>query len=79
VQPGDERDARLEPRAAGARANAGRLGYPMDSQILARDPAGFITAVRLERPYKVPYARVEVAGAHGGRAWTNPIWNATTG
>ena len=20
------------------------------------------------------YARVEVADAHGGRAWTNPIW-----
>jgi hypothetical protein len=69
----------VSSRRRGARANAGRLGYPMDSQILARDSAGFITAVRLERPYEVPYARVEVAGAHGGRAWTNPIWNATTG
>ncbi|MGH2934841.1 MAG: CehA/McbA family metallohydrolase [Gaiellaceae bacterium] len=69
----------VSSRARGARANAGRLGYPMDSQILDRDSAGFITAVRLERPYKVPYARVEVTGAYGGRAWTNPIWNATTG
>jgi hypothetical protein len=22
----------------------------------------------------VPYVRVEVADANGGRAWTNPIW-----
>jgi hypothetical protein len=66
-------------RARGARANAGRLGYPKDSQILSRDAAGLITAVRLERPYKVPYVRVEVADPDGGRAWTNPIWTATTG
>jgi hypothetical protein len=33
-----------------------------------------ITAVRLEIPYEARYARVEVADANGGRAWTNPIW-----
>ena len=65
-------------RARGARANAGRRGYPKDSEILARDSAGLITAVRLERPYNVPYGRIEVADADGRRAWTNPLWTAAT-
>lgn len=65
-------------RARGARANAGRLGYPKDSEILARDTSGLITAVRLERPYNVPYGRIEVADAGGRRAWTNPLWTAPT-
>jgi hypothetical protein len=64
----------VSSRARGARANAGRLGYPKDSEILARDDAGLITTVRLECPYRVPYVRVEVRDAAGGRAWTNPIW-----
>jgi hypothetical protein len=64
----------VSSRARGARANAGRLGYPKNSEILARDDAGLITAVRLECPYRVPYVRVEVADADSGRAWTNPIW-----
>jgi len=67
----------ISSRARGARANAGRLGYPKDSEILARDSNGLITAARLERPYNVPYGRVEVAGGGGGRAWTNPLWTAT--
>ncbi len=46
---------------------------------LERDTAGLITAVRLfERPYNVPYGRIEVADARGGRAWTNPLWIAAT-
>src|SRR5581483_1578710 len=53
----------VSSRARGARANAGRLGYPKDSQILARDDRGLITAVRLERPFEVPYGRIEVADA----------------
>jgi hypothetical protein len=68
----------VSSRARGARANAGRLGYPKDSEILASDTNGFITAVRLERPYDVPYGRVEVADPAGGRAWTNPLWTATS-
>jgi hypothetical protein len=67
----------VSSRARGARANAGRLGYPKDCEILARDANGLITAVRLERPYDVPYGRVEVTGAAGNRAWTNPLWTAT--
>jgi hypothetical protein len=66
----------VSSRARGARANAGRLGYPKDSEILARDANGLITAVRLERPYDVPYGRIEVADPLGGRAWTNPLWTA---
>jgi hypothetical protein len=66
----------LSGRARGARANAGRLGYPHGAQILARDAAGLITAVRFERPFHVPYGRVEVADPSGRRAWTNPLWIA---
>ena len=68
----------VSSRARGARANAGRLGYPKNAEIVARDDAGLITAVRLERPYNVPYGRVEVADADGRRAWTNPLWTAAT-
>ncbi len=68
----------VSSRARGARANAGRLGYPKDSQILARDDRGLITAVRLERPFEVPYGRIEVADADGRRAWTNPLWIAAS-
>ena len=64
----------VSSRARGARANSGRLGYPKNSEIVARDAAGRITAARLECPYRVPYVRVEVADANGGLAWTNPIW-----
>ena len=66
-------------RARGARANAGPLGYPKDAQILKRDDRGLITAVRLERPYEVPFGRIEVADADGRRAWTNPLWIAHAG
>lgn len=57
----------------GARANAGRLGYPHNAEILERSDDGLITAVRLQRPRRTPYARIEVADADGGRAWTNPL------
>jgi hypothetical protein len=63
-------------RCRGARANAGRLGYPNACEILERDSAGLITAVRLERPPLAPYGRVEVSDAGGQRAWTNPLWTA---
>ncbi len=61
-------------RARGARVNAGRLGYPNNGQILERDSAGLITAVRLERPFRQPYGRVEVAATDGTKAWTNALW-----
>ncbi len=61
-------------RARGARANAGRLGYPNGATVLERDDNGLLTAVRLERPWRQPYGRVEVRDAAGGRAWTNPLW-----
>ena len=63
-------------RMRGARANAGRLGMPNNSQILERDAAGLIIACRLERPWNQRYGRVEVADADGRRAWTNPLWIA---
>jgi hypothetical protein len=67
----------VSTRYRGARANAGRLGYPNASTILERDAHGLITACRLELPPLAPYARVEVADDAGRRAWTNPLW--TTG
>jgi hypothetical protein len=63
-------------RYRGARANAGRLGYPHASQILERDENGLITACRLEKPVLAPYGRLEVADSAGRRAWTNPLWTA---
>ena len=63
-------------RWRGARANAGRLGYPNHSTILERDDDGLITAARLFRPYDAPYGRVEVLDRSGNRAWTNPLWTA---
>jgi hypothetical protein len=65
-------------RSRGARANAGRLGYPNGSTVVERDDAGLITHVRLERPWRQPYGRVEVLDADGHRAWTNPLWIETT-
>jgi hypothetical protein len=41
--------------------------------VLDRSDDGLITAARLVRPRRAPYARVEVADAAGGRAWTNPL------
>jgi hypothetical protein len=66
----------VSSRYRGARANAGRLGYPHHSTILERDSAGLITSARLEIPHGTPYGRLEVADAAGNRAWTNPLWTA---
>jgi hypothetical protein len=60
----------------GARANAGRLGYPNGAKILARDADGLITAVRLEKPPLAPFGRVVVSDAAACRAWTNPLWTS---
>jgi hypothetical protein len=61
-------------RRRGARANAGRLGYPHRTQILETDDDGLITRVRLARPPAAPYGRLELATGDGRRAWTNPLW-----
>jgi hypothetical protein len=66
----------VSARHRGARANAGRLGYPNATTILERDSAGLITACRLEKPPLAPYGRVEVADTLGRRAWTNPLWTS---
>ncbi|HEY2371439.1 MAG TPA: CehA/McbA family metallohydrolase [Gaiellaceae bacterium] len=64
----------VSSRHRGARANAGRLGYPNLSTILERDSAGLITAVRLEKPPLAPFGRVVVSDTSARRAWTNPLW-----
>jgi len=66
----------VSARHRGARANAGRLGYPNASTILERDSAGLITACRLEKPPFAPFGRVVVSDTRACRAWTNPLWTA---
>ena len=63
-------------RRSGARANAGRLGYPNLSEVLERDASGRITAVRLQRRHDAPYGRVEILDDRGHKAWTNALWIA---
>jgi hypothetical protein len=58
----------------GSRANAGRLGYPHGAEILERDSAGALTAIRLDRPWGAGYGRLELQDAAGRNAWTNPLW-----
>ena len=64
----------VSSRHRGARANAGRLGYPNASTILEHDSAGLITACRLEKPPLAPFGRIEVCDPQGRKAWTNPLW-----
>jgi hypothetical protein len=64
----------VSARHRGARANAGRLGYPNGSTILERDSAGLITACRLEKPPLAPFGRVLVSDTRACHAWTNPLW-----
>ncbi|HZS24539.1 MAG TPA: CehA/McbA family metallohydrolase [Gaiellaceae bacterium] len=66
----------VSSRHRGARANAGRLGYPNGSTILSRDASGLITAVRLEQPPLAPFGRVVVSDTMARRAWTNPLWTS---
>jgi hypothetical protein len=66
----------VSSRHRGARANAGRLGYPNGSTILERDAAGLITACRLDKPPLAPFGRVVVSDTRACRAWTNPLWTA---
>lgn len=64
-------------RKRGARANAGKLGYPNHSRVLTRNDDGLLTRVALERPWDGGrYGRVEVKAADGTKAWTNPLWIA---
>ena len=64
----------LTGRTRGASVNAGRMGYVYRGEVLARSPEGAITAARLTAPKQAPYGRVEISGATGGKAWTNPLW-----
>jgi hypothetical protein len=66
----------VSARHRGARANAGRLGYPNGATILDRDSAGLITACRLEKPPLAPFGRIEVCDPRGRKAWTNPLWTS---
>ena len=64
-------------RTKGARANAGRLGYPNLSRVIGRTDDGAITSVALQRPWDGgAYGRIEVTASDGTKAWSNPLWTA---
>ena len=56
----------------GSSVNAGRSGYAYRADVLETDDEG-VTRARLVIPAAVPYARLEVVDAGGGRAWTNAL------
>src|SRR5205085_47575 len=56
----------------GGRANADPRRMSWRAEVLDRDPSGAITRARLRLPEQRPWGRVEVLGADGTRAWTNP-------
>jgi hypothetical protein len=60
-------------KATGSAVHAGRLGYRQAGDVLATDEAGLVTHARLALPPSARHARVEVADANGGRAWSNPF------
>ena len=60
-------------RLAGARVNAGRLGYPYRGEILEVTGDGLIVAARLTRPASAS-GRLELEDADGRKAWTNALW-----
>jgi hypothetical protein len=62
-------------RRAGARVNAGRLGYPHHGRVLETNDDGLITTAELRRPAQAPYGRVEIVDRGGQRAWSNPLWS----
>jgi hypothetical protein len=64
----------LTGRTRGAAVNAGRMGYAYRGEVLESSPEGAIVAARLTAPKQAPFARLEVAGWSGGKAWTNPLW-----
>jgi hypothetical protein len=65
----------VSARTAGARANAGRMGYRNEVDAVEENADGLVVSVRLRRrSWGMPYGRVEVADPLGRRAWTNPLW-----
>jgi predicted metal-dependent phosphoesterase TrpH len=65
----------VSARTAGARVNAGRMGYRNDVEAVEEDADGLVVGARLRRrSWGMSYGRVEVADPLGRRAWTNPLW-----
>jgi hypothetical protein len=56
----------------GGRANADPRLLSWRGRVLERDGAGLIVAAHLRFPETWPWGRVEVQGADGTVAWTNP-------
>jgi hypothetical protein len=79
---GDALDVHTSPCASvtlvsrpklGAAAHAGRLGYREGATAVETDDDGLIVRARLELRGLAGYARLEVADAHGRRAWASPV------
>ena len=53
-----------------ARSGARRYG----GEVVCVSDDAEITRVRLERPPRSPYGRLELVDRYGRKAWTNPLW-----
>ena len=57
----------------GGRVSADPAAMAWRGSVTERDGDGHIVAARMRFPEQCSYARVEVAGAAGGTAWSNPF------
>ena len=61
-------------RKRGTSVSSGPSGYRFGGEIVSGSDDGEITGVRLERPPRSPYGRLELVDRFGRKAWTNPLW-----
>ena len=61
-------------RKRGTSVSSGPSGYRYGGEIVSVSDDGEITCVRLERPPRSPYGRLELVDRYGRKAWTNALW-----
>ena len=61
-------------RKRGTSVSSGPSGYRYGGEILSESDDAEIMRVRLERPARSPYGRLELVDRYGGKAWTNSLW-----
>jgi predicted metal-dependent phosphoesterase TrpH len=61
-------------RKRGTSVSSGASGYRYGGEVVSVSDDAEITRVRLERPPRSPYGRLEFVDRYGRKAWTNPLW-----
>ena len=61
-------------RKRGTSVSSGPSGYRYGGEVVSVSDDAEITRVRLERPPRSPYGRLELVDRYGRKAWTNPLW-----